>query len=233
MTVSWKFFNISTLAICVLSHKFVLDFKTLQSKLCQMSTLNTRQTVSDSKFAVNDVIFPAGSWPTIVGSLFRNFGDCIKSISLNEFGAIDAYNVMPISSDLAKHFNCFSNFIAKYCTNLDELTLRMDLMDHPVKRFRHTFIGLKFLKINPGKRSIEMVKAINSCRKLSLLHLGWIPFRSTDEILHLFKANRQMKELKILPRSESTTKILHMIGDFWAWKNLKSITWTILGIILI
>lgn len=170
--------------------------------------------VSDPKYTVNDVTFPDGSWPTIVGSLFRNFGNCIKSITFNEIGETDVYHVVPISSDFAAHFNCLSNFMAKYCTNLDELTLRMDMMEHAVKRLRHTFIGLKCLKISPGNRSIEMVKAMNGCRKLNTLHLGWIPFRSTDEILHVLKANKQIKELKIRPRSEPTTKILHIIGKY-------------------
>lgn len=42
-----------------------------------------------------------------------------------------------------------------------------------------------------------MVKAINGCRKLITLNLNWIPFRSTDEIVHVFKTNKQIKELKV------------------------------------
>lgn len=215
----FRYFNIRDLcAIAQVCARFqYIAIKAMSNRVLSVN-IEYKQTarvkISDPKFTVNDVMFPDGSWPTTVGSLFRNFGNCIKSITFNELDATDAYNVVPISSDLAKLFNCLSNFMAKYCTNLDELKLRMDLMDHAVRRFRHTFIGLKCLKIDPGKRSIEMAKAINGCRELSTLHLGWIPFRSTDEILHVFKANKQLKELKIRPRSESQTKMLHMIGKY-------------------
>lgn len=74
------------------------------------------------KFTVNDEIFPGDSWPRTAGSLFRNFGSCIKSITLIAIGATDitAYNLVPISPDLAKLFNCLSNFwpnIALILTN--------------------------------------------------------------------------------------------------------------------